>query len=103
MLGALLVAAVLTQPAASAADGPGSRIRATPSPSQLPSDTERDPQRCARLGGEAKERCLKDARAAAAADVRTRGPESVGGASGVGNGATSGTSGGATFGGSAPR
>lgn len=103
MLRALLFSAILGLPAASAADGPGSRIRATPSPLQLPSDAEKDPQSCARLTGEARERCLKDARAAEAADTKTRGPESIGGASGIGSGATSGTSGGDTFGGSAPR
>jgi hypothetical protein len=41
--------------------------------------------------------------ASAADEPGSRGPESIGGASGIGSGATSGTSGGATFGGSAPR
>lgn len=103
MLKALFVAAMLALPAAYAADGPGSRIRATPSGSALPSDEQKQSRRCESLRGEAKERCMKDARAAAAADQRTRGPDSTGGASGAGTGATSGTSGGATFGGSAPR
>ena len=103
MLRALLFILFLALPAAYAADGPGSGIRAEPSPPQPPSHAQRSLQRCEPLSGEEKERCLKDERAADAAEGRTRGPESIGGASAVGTGATSGTSGGGTFGGSAPR
>lgn len=100
MLKALLIVAMLGLPVVGAADGPGTRIRAAPQP---PVDAQRQPRQCEELRGEAKERCMKHARTMDAADERTRGPESAGGASGVGTGATSGTSGGGTFGGSAPR
>jgi hypothetical protein len=97
-----LVTALLVASAASFADAPGSRIRAGPLPPQ-PKETIDEKRRCETLREEAKERCLKDERAAAAAEERKRGPEATGAGSGAGSGAASGTSGGGTFGGSAPR
>ena len=72
---ALLFLPFLALPAAYAADGSGSRIRAEPPPG----NAQRSLQRCERSSGEEKERCLKDERAEDAADGRTRGPESIGG------------------------
>ena len=67
------------------ADGPGSQINATPTvPLTTPTPPQPDPaaqralERCDTLRGEEKERCTKDAKAAAAAEEKLRGPESVG-------------------------
>ena len=102
----LLASALLGLATVASADGPGSRIRITPpqAPRTSPA-AERDLQRCEALRADERERCLKDLRAATAADERTRrGPESIGGTAGAGSsGATSGTTGGGTFGGTAPR
>ena len=99
----LVLTALLGVACAANADGPGSRIRIGPPEPQHPSPAaKRDLERCERMRDEEKDRCMKQARAAAAADERTRGPESVGGTP-AGSGATSGTSGGGSFGGSAPR
>jgi hypothetical protein len=54
------------------AEGPGSRIRATPSGPQSPGASNNDAKRCAGLREEAKDRCIKQAREAAAAERRTR-------------------------------
>lgn len=88
---------------ASFADGPGSRIRANPSFPQPREAIENSANRCEGLRAEEKERCLKDQRAAEAANEKRRGPEATGAGSGAGSGASSGTSGGGTFGGAAPR
>jgi hypothetical protein len=88
---------------ASFADGPGTRIRAESDRPQPASAAEESAKRCETLRDEAKERCLKQLRAAAAAEDKKRGPEASGAGSGAGTGAASGTSGGGTFGGSAPR
>ena len=97
----LLLLALVAVSTASFADGPGTRILTTPSGPQRPSPAaERDLQRCEALRDEAKERCMKDVRAAIAADEKQRGPE----ATGAGSGASSGTAGGASAsGGAAPR
>ena len=55
--------------AASSADGPGTRIRATPSgpgaPVQSPpGPADRDAQRCEAMHQEAKDRCMRELRAA---------------------------------------
>jgi hypothetical protein len=91
------------------AQGPGSRIRTTPEvplPPQ-PNATE-STKRCETLRGEERERCLREAAAAAPATTKPSGPASTGMGSGAGTGASSGTSGagasgGASLGGSAPR
>jgi hypothetical protein len=88
---------------AALADGPGSRIRASPDFPQPREAIENSAKRCDALREEEKERCLKDLRAAEAANEKRRGPEATGAGSGAGSGASSGTSGGGTFGGSAPR
>jgi hypothetical protein len=93
---------------ASLADGPGSRIRAGPAAPQPPSGAaERDARRCDALGGDAKERCMRELRAAMRAPERAphegpspettgmgaaagSGPEATGTGSGAGSGATSG-------------
>ena len=104
----LLWAALLATSSVVFADAPGSRIRAGPPDPQPGSAAaqspaaQRDLERCQAMQGEAKERCLKNLRAATAAEEKKRGPEAIGAGSGA-SGATSGTSGGGTFGGSAPR
>jgi hypothetical protein len=81
-------------------DAPGTRILTTPSgPQRTSPAAERDLQRCEQLREEAKERCIKEVRAAVAADEKQRGPE----ATGAGSGASSATSGASAPGGSAPR
>jgi hypothetical protein len=103
VLKAVIAIGLLAVSASVSADGPGSRIRiGPPEPQRTPPATQRDLERCERLRDEAKDRCVREARAAAAADEKTRGPGSVGGTP-AGTGATSGSSGGGTFGGTAPR
>jgi hypothetical protein len=93
-----LLLALVAVSTASFADGPGTRILTTPSGPQRSSPAaERDLQRCEALRDEAKQRCMKDVRAAIAADEKQRGgPEATGAGSGAGSGASSGTSGGGT-------
>jgi hypothetical protein len=73
------------------ADGPGTRLRSGTGPAQPIGPIERDAQRCDRLAGDAKERCLRELRAAIRAPQRDPhagpGPESVGGTP-AGTGAT---------------
>ncbi|HZO00320.1 MAG TPA: hypothetical protein VFB93_03900 [Burkholderiales bacterium] len=100
---AVLVAALLGH-ASAFADGPGTRILTTPSgPQRASPATERDLQRCETLRAEDKERCMRAARAAAAADEKTRGPEATGAASGASSAPSTGASSGAAAGGTAPR
>lgn len=99
----LFTVVALALATASFADAPGSRIRASPDFPQPRDGIENSAKRCDALPEEEKERCLKDQRAAEAANEKRRGPEATGAGSGAGSGATSGTSGGGTFGGSAPR
>jgi hypothetical protein len=73
-----LLLILLTVSAASWAEGPGSRIRAGSPPTPPPS-SDRSLERCQALGGEARERCMKEVRKKTSADERTRGPTSVGG------------------------
>lgn len=75
-------------------DGPGTRILTTPSgPQRTSPAAERDLQRCEQLRDEAKERCIKEVRAAVIADEKQRGPEATGAGSGASSGASTGTSG----------
>ncbi len=100
MLRSLGFAALLTLAAAASAEGLGSRIRATPagphSAAPPASPAERDAQRCDSLTDEAKERCLRELRAAVRDKQQERaphegpGPESVGMGSGAGIGSTAG-------------
>lgn len=88
------------------ADGPGSRIRATPGGPPQPSGAmTRDMDRCDEMRGEQKERCLRALGAAARAPARTPnerpGPEATGGGTNAGTGASSGTSGASSASGSA--
>ena len=92
---------------AAMADGPGTRLRTGPGPSQPTGPVERDAQRCDTLQGQAKERCLRELRAAMRALERNPhegpGPEAVGGTP-AGTGATTGTNGGSSsIGSAAPR
>jgi hypothetical protein len=98
----LLIVALLGFAAASSADGPGSRIGIGPSLQTGRPAAERDLQRCQAMRGEEKDRCMKNLRAAAAADEKARGPEATGAAPGAGSGTASGAAGG-TSGGAAPR
>jgi len=93
--------------AGAAADGPGTRIRATPFPAQPSATVDRDLQRCEAMRGEEKERCLRALRDAARREDRPphagpgpdRGPESTGMSSGSGStgpGVGGGTTGGAS-------
>ena len=72
----VLLALLLSVSAAAWADGPGTRIRAGSGVLQPP---QPHPKRCDGLRGEARDKCMKDARKITAADERTRGPGSVGG------------------------
>jgi hypothetical protein len=100
----LLLVALLALATPAFADDPGTRILPTPSGPKRPAPAaERDLQRCEALRDEAKERCIKDVRAAIAAGEKERGPEATGAGSGASSGATIGASGGATPGGAAPR
>lgn len=94
------------------ADGPGSRIRATPLPPQPAGPIDKDLQRCEALQGEDRERCLRTLRdAARTADRQPHagpgpertGPESTGMGSAAGSTSASGVGGGGTLGGAAPR
>lgn len=88
------------------ADGPGTRLRSGPGPGQPIGPIERDAQRCDAMNGEAKERCLRELRAAMRGPQRDPhqgpGPEAQGGTP-AGTGATSGTAGGSSIGAAAPR
>jgi hypothetical protein len=108
----LLFLILATLVAASSADGPGSRIRATPSgpgaPVQAPTGpADRDAQRCEAMQ-EAKDRarCVRELRAAQRDPTLPPhagpSPETAGPGSAAGSGATTGAGGGA-FGGAAPR
>lgn len=72
----VLLVLLLSVSAAAWADGPGTRIRAGSGVLQPP---QPQTKRCDGLRGEARDKCLKDARKITAADERTRGPGSVGG------------------------
>jgi hypothetical protein len=90
---------LLALSAAAFADGPGSRIRATPSgpvaptPADQTKPVERDLQRCETLTGKEKDRCLRALHQAVRQDQRAPhegpGPESTGVGSGGGVGSTS--------------
>src|SRR5688500_3129777 len=98
-LGALMrivLFTLLALSAAALADGPGSRIRATPSgpvaptPADQTQPVERDLQRCEMLTGKEKDRCLRALHQAVRQDQRAPpGPESTGVGSGGGVGSTS--------------
>lgn len=98
----LVFVALLGMAAMAIADGPGTRIRATPAPPQPAGPIDRDLQRCESMAGEQKERCLRALRSAENSPSRAPhqgpspgrpGPEATGGGSNAGTGATSGTSG----------
>ena len=72
----VLLVLLLSVSAAAWADGPGTRIRAG---SGVPQPPQPQTKRCDGLRGEARDKCLQDARKITAADERTRGPGSVGG------------------------
>lgn len=96
----VLVALLALATPSFADDGPGTRILTTPSgPTRPDPAAERDLQRCEALPAEAKERCMKDVRAAITAERKERGPE----ATGAGSGASSPAAGTAAPGGNAPR
>jgi hypothetical protein len=90
---------LLALSAAALADGPGSRIRATPSgpvaptPADQTKPVERDLQRCESLSGKEKDRCLRALHQAVRQDQLAPhegpGPESTGMGSGSGVGSTS--------------
>ena len=105
MFKSFVISALLGVATASFADGPGSRIRTGPA---APPPLDRDIQRCEALRAEAKERCLRELRAALrgaeraphegpnpettgmGAGAGSSGPEATGMGSGAGSGATSG-------------
>jgi hypothetical protein len=87
-----LFVALLGAAAVAIADGPGSQIRGGPSEPPRPSPAaQRDLDRCAAMRTEDKERCLKNLRAAAAADEKQRGPGATSGGVSAGAGGTTGT------------
>ena len=93
MLKVLGLAILLGFAAASFADGPGSRIRMGPPPPQPASAAaERDLQRCEALRGDAKERCMRELRAAMRADERSQPHAGPGPATGASSSAGSGAS-----------
>ena len=73
----VLLVLLLSISAAAWAEGPGTRIRAGSGVLQPP---QPQTKRCDGLRGEARDKCMKDARKITAADERTRGPGSIGGA-----------------------
>jgi hypothetical protein len=98
----LLFIFLLGTAAIAVADGPGSRIRATPG---LPQPAgagplDKDLQRCEAMSGEQKERCLRALRSAERSVQRAPhegpGPESPGPSANSGTGATSGATGAST-------
>lgn len=103
---AIIVALGLLVTTLALADGPGTRLRTGPGAAQPIGPIERDAQRCDALQGQAKERCMRELRAAMAGPQRAPhegpGPEAIGGTT-AGSGASGGTTGGATFGAPAPR
>jgi len=84
------------------ADGPGSRIRATPGTPQPAGagPLDKDLQRCEAMSGEQKQRCLRALRSAERSVERPPhegpGPESPGPSANSGTGATSGATGAGT-------
>lgn len=103
---------ILVSAAQAFADGPGSRIRATPLPPQPAGAIDKDLQRCEALQGEERERCLRTLRDAARTaeppphagpGPERGGPESTGMGSAAGSTSASGIGGGGTLGGAAPR
>jgi len=84
------------------ADGPGSRIRATPGTPQPAGagPLDKDLQRCEAMSGEQKQRCLRALRSAERSVERPPhegpGPESPGPSANSGTGATSGATGAST-------
>ncbi|HYG55232.1 MAG TPA: hypothetical protein VD965_08035 [Burkholderiales bacterium] len=111
MLRVSLLAVLLFATQASA-EGPGSRIRATPLPPQPAGAIDKDLQRCEALRDDERERCLRALRDAARTADRSPhaspgpergGPESTGMGSSAGSTSPSGVGGGGTLGGAAPR
>ncbi len=98
----LLIVALLAAASISFADGPGSRIRATPGPPQPAGagPLDKDLQRCEAMSGEQKERCLRALRSAERSVERAPhegpGPQSPGPSANSGTGATSGATGAST-------
>jgi len=95
----LLFITLLGIAAVAVADGPGSRIRATPAPPQPAGagPVDKDLQRCEAMNGAPKERCLRALRSAARGTERAPhegpGPASPGPSANSGTGATSGATG----------
>src|SRR5919106_3514242 len=91
---ALAAATLLALSTLCVADGPGSRIRAGPGvpavPGQPMGPVEKDLQRCDALRAEAKERCMREIRAAMRGSERAPhegpNPESTGMGAGAGSG-----------------
>ena len=81
------------------AEGPGSRIRATPAPPQPGGPVDKDLQRCESMQGVQKERCLRSLRSATRGAERAPhegpGPESPGPGASTGTGGASSAVGGA--------
>ena len=98
----LLLVALLAIASTSLADGPGSRIRATPGPPQPAGagPLDKDLQRCEAMSAEQKERCLRALRSAERSVERAPhegpGPQSPGPSANSGTGATSGATGAST-------
>jgi hypothetical protein len=96
----LLFVTLLGIAAVAIADGPGSRIRATPAPPQPAGPGDKDLQRCESIDGAQKERCLRALRSATRGAERAPhegpGPESPGPGGNAGSGATSGATGAST-------
>jgi hypothetical protein len=106
MLKPVAALAIFALSASALAQGPGTRLRTGPGPQQPGGPVERDAQRCDTMQGAAKERCLRELRAAMRGPGRDPhegpGPEALGGTP-AGTGATSGTAGGSSVGAPAPR
>ena len=96
----LLFIALFGIAAVAVADGPGTRIRATPEPPQPAGPVDKDLQRCESMVGSQKERCLRSLRSAARGAERAPhegpGPESPGPGGNAGTGATTGATGAST-------
>lgn len=96
----LLFVILLGIAAAAVADGPGSRIGATPTPTQPAGPVDKDLQRCESMDDVQKERCLRSLRSATRGAERAPhegpGPQSPGPGGNAGTGATSGATGATT-------
>lgn len=111
MFRGILFLALLALAATTFSDGPGSRIRLNPQPqptAPVAGPADRDAQRCEQMGGDAKERCLRELQIATreaqrAAPHKGPNPESAGAGATTPDSIGPGSAGPGSVGGSTPR